>query len=65
MELGTWQYTAESLWHHLKRMGLSESDEKHPVLGNIKQAVDLLVQQRSVDPVLYYWELHLRNCKVI
>ncbi|XP_023538088.1 melanoma-associated antigen 1 [Cucurbita pepo subsp. pepo] len=36
----------ESLWHHLRRMGLSESDEKHPVLGNIKQAVELLVQQR-------------------
>ncbi|XP_022131643.1 melanoma-associated antigen 1 [Momordica charantia] len=36
----------ESLWHHLRRMGLSESDEKHPVLGNIKQAVELLVQKR-------------------
>lgn len=27
-------------------MGLEESDESHPVLGNIKQALEALVQQR-------------------
>uniref|UniRef100_A0A5B6Z8E1 Putative melanoma-associated antigen 8 isoform X2 n=1 Tax=Davidia involucrata TaxID=16924 RepID=A0A5B6Z8E1_DAVIN len=36
----------ESLWHHLRRLGLCESDESHPVLGNIKQALEALVQQR-------------------
>ncbi|XP_037497906.1 uncharacterized protein LOC105630619 isoform X3 [Jatropha curcas] len=34
------------LWHHLRRMGLHETDESHPVLGNIKQALETLVQQR-------------------
>ncbi|XP_038884587.1 uncharacterized protein LOC120075353 isoform X1 [Benincasa hispida] len=38
----------ESLWHHLRRMGLSESDENHPVLGNIKHAAELVVQQRCL-----------------
>lgn len=27
-------------------MGLSDSDEIHPVLGNVKQALETLVQQR-------------------
>lgn len=27
-------------------MGLSDSDEIHPVLGNVKQALEALVQQR-------------------
>lgn len=27
-------------------MGLSDSDEMHPVLGNVKQALEALVQQR-------------------
>ncbi|KDP41388.1 hypothetical protein JCGZ_15795 [Jatropha curcas] len=36
----------EHLWHHLRRMGLHETDESHPVLGNIKQALETLVQQR-------------------
>ncbi|KAF9605701.1 hypothetical protein IFM89_018044 [Coptis chinensis] len=38
--------TEENLWHHLKRLGLQEADESHPVLGNLKQAVEALVQQR-------------------
>lgn len=37
---------AEQLWHHLRRMGLHETDESNPVLGNIKQALEMLVQQR-------------------
>ena len=36
----------ESLWHNLRRLGLYETDESHPVLGNIKQALETLVQQR-------------------
>ncbi|XP_050208589.1 uncharacterized protein LOC126658102 [Mercurialis annua] len=36
----------ENLWHHLRRMGLHETDESHPVLGNMKQALEMLVQQR-------------------
>ncbi|KAK6277479.1 hypothetical protein POUND7_017802 [Theobroma cacao] len=36
----------ENLWHHLKRMGLHATDENHPVLGNVKQVVETLVQQR-------------------
>ncbi|KAJ6930450.1 hypothetical protein NC652_014087 [Populus alba x Populus x berolinensis] len=36
----------ENLWHHLKKMGLFENDESHPALGNIKQALETLVQQR-------------------
>ncbi|CAN6584057.1 unnamed protein product [Malus baccata var. baccata] len=38
--------TEEDLWRNLRRMGLDESNENHPVLGNIKQALDTLVQQR-------------------
>ncbi|KAL0557868.1 hypothetical protein IC582_006419 [Cucumis melo] len=41
----------ESLRHHLRRMGLSESDENHPVLGNIKHAIELVVQQRYLQKV--------------
>ncbi|PKU74365.1 non-structural maintenance of chromosomes element 3 homolog [Dendrobium catenatum] len=36
----------ENLWHHLRRMGFSESDENHPLFGNSKQTLELLVQQR-------------------
>lgn len=36
----------ENLWHHLKRMGLSEDEDNHPVLGNVKQALETLVRQR-------------------
>ncbi|OUZ99637.1 MAGE protein [Macleaya cordata] len=36
----------ENLWHHLRRLGLCETDETHPVLGNTKQALEALVQQR-------------------
>ncbi|OEL30939.1 hypothetical protein BAE44_0008042, partial [Dichanthelium oligosanthes] len=36
----------EDLWHQLKRIGLNENDENHLDLGNNKQALELLVQQR-------------------
>ncbi|MED6148153.1 hypothetical protein PIB30_050393 [Stylosanthes scabra] len=36
----------ELLWSQMRRMGLSEDNVNHPVLGNIKQSLELLVQQR-------------------
>ncbi|KAL9254129.1 Melanoma-associated antigen 10-like protein [Drosera capensis] len=36
----------EDLWHLLKRMGLHEKDERHPVFGNTKLSLESLVQQR-------------------
>ncbi|RZC87753.1 hypothetical protein C5167_028206 [Papaver somniferum] len=36
----------ENLWQHLKRLGLLETDQMHPVLGDVKQALESLVQQR-------------------
>ncbi|PIA36325.1 hypothetical protein AQUCO_03400314v1 [Aquilegia coerulea] len=36
----------ENLWHHLVRLGLKETDESHPILGNLKQALEALVLQR-------------------
>ncbi|XP_052191889.1 uncharacterized protein LOC127801082 isoform X2 [Diospyros lotus] len=38
--------TEENLWHQLRRLGLYEIDGSHPVLGNTKQALEGLVQQR-------------------
>lgn len=40
------KHVSEDLWRQLKRLGLNETDENHPVLGNNKQALELLVQQR-------------------
>ncbi|KAK6940161.1 MAGE homology domain [Dillenia turbinata] len=37
---------AEALWHHLRRMGISEENDDHPVLGNLKHALEALVNQR-------------------
>ncbi|KAG8100732.1 hypothetical protein GUJ93_ZPchr0013g36762 [Zizania palustris] len=36
----------EDLWHQLKRLGLNENNENHPVLGNNKQALEHLVLLR-------------------
>ncbi|QCE13308.1 uncharacterized protein LOC114162126 [Vigna unguiculata] len=38
----------DNLWSQLRRMGLSlgENEGSHPVFGNVKQALELLVQQR-------------------
>ncbi|GAV63576.1 MAGE domain-containing protein [Cephalotus follicularis] len=36
----------ENLWHHLRRLGLSETEEGHPVFGDVKQTLETLVQQR-------------------
>ncbi|KAI3834406.1 hypothetical protein MKW92_018562 [Papaver armeniacum] len=40
------QISEENLWQHLKRLGLFETDQMHPVLGDVKQALESLVQQR-------------------
>lgn len=36
----------DNLWHHLRRLGLHESNENHQEFGNVKQALEALVQQR-------------------
>ncbi|KAK7272721.1 hypothetical protein RJT34_29517 [Clitoria ternatea] len=36
----------ENLWSQMRRIGLGENEDNHPVLGNVKQALELLVQQR-------------------
>ncbi|XP_030542670.1 melanoma-associated antigen 8 [Rhodamnia argentea] len=36
----------DNLWHHLRQLGLHESDENHPEFGNVKQTLEALVQQR-------------------
>ncbi|KAJ7961941.1 Melanoma-associated antigen G1 [Quillaja saponaria] len=41
----------ESLWNHMNQMGLSKSEESHPILGNIKQALEALIQQRYLQKV--------------
>lgn len=46
VQLAGGKIAEENLWHHLKRMGLHETDENHPVLGNVKQVVETLVHQR-------------------
>ncbi|GMI64873.1 hypothetical protein like AT1G34770 [Hibiscus trionum] len=46
VQLAGGKIAEDNLWHHLKRMGLHETDENHPVLGNVKQALEMLVQQR-------------------
>lgn len=46
LHLAGGKITEENLWHHLKRLGLCENDENHPVLGNTKQSLETLVQQR-------------------
>ncbi|KAL3537012.1 hypothetical protein ACH5RR_000378 [Cinchona calisaya] len=38
--------TEDNLWHHLRRLGLCENEESHPILGKIKLALEALVQQR-------------------
>ncbi|KAI5431249.1 hypothetical protein KIW84_035426 [Lathyrus oleraceus] len=39
----------ESLWSQLNRMSLNDNEANHPVLGNIKQTLELLVQQRDYE----------------
>ncbi|KAG9130860.1 hypothetical protein Leryth_024963 [Lithospermum erythrorhizon] len=38
--------TEENLWHQLRRVGVLESDENHPLFGNSKVALETLFQQR-------------------
>lgn len=60
-----WQSIADDLWRHLRRMGLFENEENHPVLGNIKQALETLVQQRleqsdKVESTIDSFRLHAK-----
>ena len=48
MFLSVFNHISEDLWHQLKRVGLNENDETHPVLGNNKRKLEHLVQQRLV-----------------
>ncbi|XP_078444639.1 melanoma-associated antigen G1-like protein isoform X2 [Wolffia australiana] len=43
--------SSEDLWHHLMRLGLDENNEKHPIFGNMKHALESLVQQRYLQKV--------------
>ncbi|XP_051130060.1 uncharacterized protein LOC127250696 [Andrographis paniculata] len=46
IHLGGGKLSEENLWHHLMRLGLHKNDENHPEFGNIKLALETLVQQR-------------------
>ncbi|CAN1331802.1 MAGE-like protein 2 [Linum perenne] len=46
VQLAGGQILEDNLWNQLARLGLHDTDEYHPALGNIKQAVESLVQQR-------------------
>ncbi|WVZ61884.1 hypothetical protein U9M48_011692 [Paspalum notatum var. saurae] len=43
IQLAGGKMSEEDLWHQLKRLGLNDNDENHPVFGNNKQALELLV----------------------
>lgn len=55
----------ENLWHHLKRLGLNESDEKDPLFGSTKQALEALVQQRLVLPYFTLCQHYFSLCFLI
>jgi hypothetical protein len=38
----------DTLWQHLRRLGLDEHDEKHPHFGNVKQAIETIIKQRYI-----------------
>ncbi|KAL8542814.1 hypothetical protein ACS0TY_003628 [Phlomoides rotata] len=46
IHLGGGRIDEENLWHHLRRLGLHENEENHPVFSNTKQTLEALVQQR-------------------
>ncbi|KAE8690408.1 RNA-binding protein 40-like [Hibiscus syriacus] len=46
VQLAGGKIAEDNLWHHLKRMGLHETDENHPILGNVKQSLEMFVHQR-------------------
>ncbi|MCL7034839.1 hypothetical protein MKW94_003085 [Papaver nudicaule] len=46
VDLAGGQITEEILWQHLKRVGLYETDQAHPVFEDVKQALESLVLQR-------------------
>ncbi|XP_020553331.1 melanoma-associated antigen B2-like [Sesamum indicum] len=46
IRLGGGKVTEESLWYHLRRLGLHENEENHPDFANMKLALEALVQKR-------------------
>ncbi|KAK9742611.1 hypothetical protein RND81_03G185600 [Saponaria officinalis] len=46
VDLAGGKISEENMWHHLRRLGLQDSDENHPTLGNVKLLLETLVQQR-------------------
>lgn len=48
IQLGGERVPEETLWTQLKRMGIHECDNSHPVFGNVKEAIQTLVRQRYI-----------------
>ncbi|KAK4397421.1 hypothetical protein Sango_1578700 [Sesamum angolense] len=46
IHLGGGKVTEESLWHHLRRLGLHENEGNHPDFADTKLALEALVQKR-------------------
>ncbi|CAN6449284.1 unnamed protein product [Victoria cruziana] len=40
------QISEDNLWHHLRRLGLSENAVNEPIFGNVKQTLEMFLQQR-------------------
>eukprot|EP00249_Psilotum_nudum_P010286 c22451_g1_i1 orf=348-974(-) len=38
----------ETLWLHLRRLGIKQEEEMHPVFGDIKQCLEALIKQRYI-----------------
>lgn len=48
LQLAGDRVSEETLWTQLRRMGINEFDNSHPLFGNIKEAINTLVKQRYV-----------------
>ncbi|KAH9301723.1 hypothetical protein KI387_013306 [Taxus chinensis] len=38
----------DTLWQHLRRLGVDEHEEGHTVFGNVKQAIETITKQRYI-----------------
>uniref|UniRef100_A0A0D6R228 MAGE domain-containing protein n=1 Tax=Araucaria cunninghamii TaxID=56994 RepID=A0A0D6R228_ARACU len=48
LQLAGGKIPEDTLWQHLRRLGLDEHDEGHPVFGNVKQAMETIAKQRYI-----------------
>ncbi|XP_057865976.2 uncharacterized protein LOC131073519 [Cryptomeria japonica] len=48
LQLSGGKIPEETLWQHLRRLGLDEHEERHPVFGNVKQAIETITKQRYI-----------------